>query len=173
MKKIIYIVSVFFFSATAHSIEFEKMALAGYDKEILSEKQIRFVKKGNAKKVVHLQVGPYEPKALWKEETLKKDVEEMFQTRKDMYKIFGFSDIDFYDYKLAKLGALPRLDIFGSYKKINDKKVYFSESNIYFKNNFLQIKIINEFPDEKGKIAEKEVNDVVTAIKAQDLEMKE
>lgn len=173
MKKMIGLIASFLLTSFAYAIEFEKMNLSGHDKEILSEKQIRFVKKGNPKRVVHLQVGAYEPKALWKEETLKKDVEEMFQTRKEMYKIFGFSDVNFYEYKLGKIGELPKLDIFGSYKKINNKKVYFSESNIYFKTKFLQVKVINEASDDKGKITEKEMNDILVEIKAQDLEMKE
>lgn len=172
MNKLIYVLMSFVFVFPVFSIEFEKMNLVGYNKEILSEKQIRFVKKDNPKKVVHLQVNSFEPKALWKEESLKKDVEEMFQTRKEMYKVFGFSDVNFYDYKLSKLGVLPKLDIFGSYKKINNKKVYFSESNIYFQKNFLQVKVINEFPDDKGKIPEKEVSEILAEIKAESLEIK-
>ena len=159
-------------SFSAHAILFEQMAIDGYEKKIVSEKQIRFVKKNNSKKVIHLQVSHYDPKNLWKEETLKEDIDKMFDTRKQMYKIFGFSDVDFYDYKLTKLAELPQLDIFGTYKKLNDKKVYFSESNIYFATSFLQVKIMAESEKETAKITEKEIKNILMQIKAQELEVK-
>lgn len=171
MKKISFLLCTLM-SFTVHSIEFEKMNIEGYDKKILSEKQIRFVKKDDPKKAIHLQVSPYDPENLWKQETLKKDIEGMFETRKDMYNIFGFSDVNFYDYKLTKLKELPQLNIFGSYKKIDNKKVYFSESNVYFTKSFLQVKVIQEAPTDSGKISQKEVDGILAQIKAQELEVK-
>lgn len=160
-------------TTNAYSIEFEKMTIDGYDKKIISEKQIRFVKKDNPKKAIHLQVNSFEPKNLWKPETLKKDIESMFETRKDMYKVFGFTDINFYDYKLKKYQNLPLLNIFGSYKKIDHKKVYFSESNVYYAQNFLQVKVINEATSDSGKISEQEMDSILSQIKAQELEINE
>jgi hypothetical protein len=172
MKKIFILFACYIVSINAYSIEFEKMNIEGYDKKIVSEKQIRFVKKNNPRKVIHLQVNSYNAKKPWTETTLKKDVEEMLETRKEMYKVFGFSDVIFYDYKLAKFNKRPQLNIFGSYKKIDDKKVYFSESNIYYTHDFLQVKVINEAPDDSGKIKQKEMDDILVEIKAQDLELK-
>ena len=149
------------------------MNIEGYEKKIMSEKQIRFVKKDNPKKAIHLQVNSYDPKNTWNEANLKKEIEAMFDTRKDMYKIFGFSDIHFYDYKLTKYKNLPQLNIFGSYSKIDLKKVYFSESNIYFSQNFLQVKIIQEAASDSGKILVKEIDGILMQIKAQELEIKE
>ena len=173
MKKMNVLFVCLLMSASAHSIEFEKMTIDGYDKKIISEKQIRFVKKDNPKKAIHLQVNSFDPKNAWKEETLKKDMEGMFETRKDMYKVFGFTDVTFYDYKLKKFQNLPQLNIFGSYKKIDHKKVYFSESNIYYAQNFLQVKVINESPSDAGKITDKEMESILNQIKAQELEMHE
>lgn len=158
-------------SFNAYSIEFEKMDIKGYEKKIISETQIRYVKRTNPKKVIHLQVSQYNPENIWKEETLKKDINKMFETRKDMYKVFGFSDISFYDYKLTTTKTHPQLDVFGSYRKINDKKVYFSESNIYFDKKFLQVKIINEAETDSGKIPQTEIENVLVQIKAQELEV--
>lgn len=172
MKKYL-LFSYFVMSTNAYSIEFEKMTIDGYDKKIISEKQIRFVKKDNPQKAIHLQVNTFDPKNTWKEETLKKDIEGMFQTRKDMYKVFGFTDVNFYDYKLKKFHDLPILNISGSYKKINHKKVYFSESNVYYVQNFLQVKVINEASTDSGKIADIEMENILRQIKAQELEMKE
>ncbi len=158
-------------SMNAYSIEFEKMEIKGYEKKIISETQIRYVKRTNPKKVIHLQVSQYNPENLWKEETIKDEISKMFETRKSMYKVFGFSDIEFYDYKLANTKTHPRLDIFGSYRKINDKKVYFSETNIYFEKKFLQVKIINEAQTDSGKIPKVEIDNVLVQIKAQELEV--
>lgn len=172
MKYFTVPMAVFFLSFSAYAIEFEQMSIDGYEKKIVSEKQIRFVKKNNSKKVIHLQVSHYDPRNLWKEETLKEDINKMFGTRKEMYKVFGFSDVDFYDYKLTKLAELPQLDIFGTYRKINDKKVYFSESNIYFASSFLQVKVMTESEKDSAKITEKEIKNILTQIKAQELEVK-
>lgn len=161
------------FSFKAYSIEFEKMNIEGYDKKIISEKQIRFVKKDNPKKAIHLQVESYDPKNTWNETNLKKEIEAMFETRKDMYKIFGFSNVNFYDYKLSKYKDLPHLNIFGSYNKIDNKKVYFSESNVYFSKNFLQVKVIQEETTNFGKITSKEMDGILAQIKAQELEIRE
>ncbi len=173
MKKTTALLACLLVSTSAYSIEFEKMNIDGYDKKIISEKQIRFVKKDNPKKAIHLQVNSYDPKHTWNEANLKKEIEAMFETRKDMYKVFGFSDINFYDYKLTKFEKLPQLNIFGTYKKIDNKKVYFSESNVYYAQNFLQVKVINESPTDSGKISAKEMDGILTQIKAQDLEVKE
>ncbi|MBC7429798.1 MAG: hypothetical protein H7336_14380 [Bacteriovorax sp.] len=96
----------------------------------------------------------------------------MFETRKDMYKVFGFTDVNFYDYKLSKFGSLPQLNIFGTYNKIDHKKVYFAESNVYYAHDFLQVKVINESSSDNGKIAQKEVDNILAQIKAQELEVK-
>jgi hypothetical protein len=157
-----------FISLNVQAFEFESLDFQGFQKEILSERQIRFVDKTNPVHIIHVQVEKYDPVNLWQEKNLKKDIEGMFQTRKEIYKIMGFSDIDFYHYELKKTAnKLPLLNIFGSYIKFKKKKVYFSESNIYFKKNFIQVKIINE----AGKISAEEVEKILGQAKVSDLEV--
>jgi hypothetical protein len=182
MKRYILAVTFLIFTFNAKAIEFEKISIKGYEKKIISEKQIRFVKSDNPKKAIHLQVSTYDPQHTWKQETLKKEIVEMFDTREKMLKIFGFHDIQFYDYKLLSLKKLPQLNIFGTYKKIDNKKVYFAETNVYFSQEFLQVKVISEQLDgqdknkdkikDKNNISEKEMEMLLAEIKADELQLR-
>lgn len=158
------------------SWEFEKINLDEYDKKIISEKQIRFVNKKNPQRVIHLQIGPYDQSFKWKNETLKDDVDAMFNKRKVAYDLLGFSDVHFNTYELAEVPVgslrLPQLNIYGSYKKANGNKTYFLETNIYFKESFFQIKIIDSSKEIKKNITEKEVGFILAQIKTNEMETK-
>lgn len=151
---------------TAEALEFEKISLSGFDKKILSEKQIRFAQKSGMK--IHIQVEMSDPALLWKADTLAKDVEAMMEKRRTIYKVFGFKDIKLDNYKLGKNPqGKNSLSLFGSYKKLNDKTVYFAERNIYLNKNFIQIKIL----DEKKLPVEKFVDQIESELQIDKLEI--
>jgi hypothetical protein len=134
-------------SLKIHASEFEKISIVGFEKEILSERQIRFFNKKNPSLVLHIQVDRFNHEESWTEKNLKKDINKMFENRKTIYGIFGFSNIEFSDYSLTSIGSNNThqvLTILGKYNKLSNKNVYFMEKNIYFNENFLQIKIIKE-----------------------------
>ncbi len=158
-------------SASLYAVEFEKMLLAGYEKRILSEKQIRFESKTQPKDVVHIQVHSIGSESKWKAETLDKDIKVMFKNRIEMYEIFGFKDVKFSSYKLAEYEKMPILYLLGSYKKINNKKVYFAEGNLYFKEHFLQVKLIRESEKESDAWKQSDLDKILKEIKGHELEI--
>lgn len=152
-----------------YSKSFESITLEGYDKESLSAKQIRFISKKNPNQVIHLQVDKYDLVNLWDQKTLEKDVESMLKTRKTIYETFGFSEVNFTGYSLDKIAHnISRLQVLGNYVKLNQKKVYFSETNIYYQKNFIQIKILNE----SMKISKDDIEKIFKQIEPLELEMK-
>jgi hypothetical protein len=116
-----------------HSIE-----LKGFQKENISESQIRFKSKNI---VMHIQTDKFEK--AWNPKNLKQEIDEMYKSRHSMYELMGFSEVEFESYKLDEINKHQELKIFGSYKKPDDQKVYFIEDNIYFEKKFIQIKILN------------------------------
>lgn len=162
------LLSILIISFNAFSASFEEINLQSFDKDILSERQIRFVDKSDSKNVVHLQVEKFDPQNRWTEKTLKKDVESMMTTRRSMYEMFGFSNVTLDHYDLKEFGSHPQLNLYGSYIKFKKAKVYFAEVNIYFSQNFLQVKILSE----KEKLTEGDVQKIVKQIPLDSLGIK-
>jgi hypothetical protein len=167
MYRDFFLIFIFFISANVFALEFDKINIEKYQKRILSEKEIRFFKKELP--IIHLKIEKILVQEPWKEETLKEEVQKMFEKRKSIYTVFGFKDINFTNYGLTKTKLLkPVLTLFGSYKKINNRTIYFAERNIYYKDNFLQIKLLSE----KEEINVSELDDIEKIIDVDHLEIK-
>lgn len=172
MLKLIIGVYLAFFASNVFATTFEKITIAGHEKNIITEKQIRFENSKNEKSVIHLQVSSISEEHKWVKATLDEDIKKMFQNRLEMYNILGFSNVEFSSYKLSDFEKLPILFILGSYKKINNKKVIFAEGNLYFKDSFLQVKIIKEPTKDSEKMTFDDITKILKEIKAHELEIK-
>ena len=120
---------------------------------------------------MHIQVHSIDSQSKWKAETLDKDIKAMFKNRIEMYEIFGFKDVKFSSYKLTEYEKMPILYLLGSYKKINNKKVYFAEGNLYFKEHFLQVKLIRESEKESEAWKQSDLDKILKEIKGHELEI--
>lgn len=123
-------------------MEFEDIVLQGQEKERVTSSYYRFSQK-NSETSIHIQAEQFDPKNTWKQETLDKDVSAMFEKRKTIYSILGFSDPKLDSYSFEN----NTLTLRGSYKKLSGKLVYFEEKNFYHARNFLQLKILS--PEKK------------------------
>lgn len=123
-------------------MEFEEIVLPGLEKERVSASYYRFSQK-NSETSIHIQAESFDPKRSWKLETLDKDVTAMFEKRKTIYPILGFSDPKLDSFSFEK----NTLTLRGSYKKLSGKTVYFEEKNFYHDKYFLQLKILS--PEKK------------------------
>jgi hypothetical protein len=141
-------------SFSSYGLILSDININSFTKESLSNSQVRFVSKLDNTKI-HLQTNKFE--SFWNEKTLKEDLEEMYKTRRSMYELVGFSNVIFNEHKLSQYQNHQMLTIKGEYKNPANQNVHFIELNIYFKKQFLQIKIIND----KEKIDDKYVEAIL------------
>jgi hypothetical protein len=148
--------------------EFEQISLENYTKEQISTKKMRFVSNQNSNIVIYIQLETRVQNTEWNEKSLKKDIDSMLETRKNLYNVFGYSNIKFQNYSLSKIDEiLPLLTIFGSYNLSKNQLVFFSESNIYYEKVFLQIKINNY----ENPVIQKDVKSILDQINFRQLEI--
>jgi hypothetical protein len=90
----------------------------------------------------------------------------MARIRKAMSFFLGTKDYQIETYKLEK-APQTKLILTGSYKRLGGEIVQFLEINFYFKEHFLQLKIITEgkLPDEK------ELTELIKEINPQTLDV--
>ncbi len=157
------------FSTQLLSADFEKVVISGYEKEVLSSNHLRFFKKDKSSDVIHLQLDTYDSSKPWKENSLKKDINEMFSKRKTMYSIAGITQPTLLNFELVNVDKMinPALKLSGSYVLINKKKIWFEEINLYYKKHFLQIKVI----DQNGLVSSKLISSIISEIKPTTLEV--
>jgi hypothetical protein len=127
------------FIPNCFAMNWQTIELKGFQKEKISDLQIRFKSKNLA---VHIQVDTFEKP--WDPKSINQDIDEMFKKRIPMYDFFGFSEVQYENYKLDNINNHQDLKIFGSYKKPDNKKIYFIENNIYFAKKFIQLKLISQ-----------------------------
>jgi hypothetical protein len=157
------------FSTQLLSAEFEKVVISGYEKEVLSSSHLRFFKKNKTSEVIHLQLDTYDSSKPWKENSFKKDINEMFSKRIKMYSIAGITQPTLLNFEIVKIDKMinPAMKLSGTYVLINKKKVWFEEMNLYYKKRFLQIKVI----DQNGIVSPQIISSIISEIKPTTLEV--
>jgi hypothetical protein len=138
------------YSSTLLAAEFADINLSGWKKEELTYDHLRFTRFDKKNFSLHLQVDSYDTEHPWEEKTLAQDVADMARIRKAMSFFLGTKDYQIETYKLEKTPQ-TKLILTGSYKRLGGEIVQFLEINFYYKEHFLQLKIITEekLPDEK------------------------
>ena len=116
---------------------FEDISLSSFEKEKISSSHYRFFKKGSDLSI-HVQTEQFDPKSLWRPESLDQDVRVMFDKRQLAYSLLGFSEAQVERYSFQD----RTFTLEGSYVRLSGKKINFIEKNFYYQNSFLQIKMI-------------------------------
>ncbi|RPJ77365.1 MAG: hypothetical protein EHM20_06325, partial [Alphaproteobacteria bacterium] len=161
MNKLLILIFLITLISTVNGAELSTITLKQWNKEELSEDHLRFSHPEKKGIVLHLQIDSYDKNNFWKKETLKEDIEKMAAIRKTMSFFLGISDYAITSYKLETTTQRPQLSITGSYSRLDNQLIQFSETNFYGNENFLQLKIISEdqLPSDKEiKELIKEIN---------------
>lgn len=145
MIRILYLIFLLTFLQTSHASEFESTTIKDWKKEELAHDHLRFTHPEKKELTIHLQVDSFDKDHFWNEKTLNNDIADMAAIRKNMSFFLGTSDYQIESFKLdSKMSPLPRLTLNGSYRRLGGQLIRFCEINFYYKEHFLQIKIISE-----------------------------
>jgi hypothetical protein len=165
MRSLTFLLVIFFLMTSfSYGAQLKELKIEGYESEIISDSQIRFIKK-ESKLRIHIQKDQFNH--AWSEKTFNKDSEQMIKSRLNIYEALGFSAVKFDKPKLTEVNNHQAVILSGTYNSMSDTKIFFYEVNIYFKKNFLQIKML----DEKERITDENFKEFVTKINLSTLEI--
>lgn len=129
-------------STNLWGVEFSNLHMKDFNRDIISPKHLRFTNKNI---VIHLTQENRSNKQEWKNETLKKEIEVMFNTRKKISNLMGFKEMNFENYNLSKFdNRYDQLKIWGQFKDPSNKTKWFLEDNIYFLKDVIQVKLYSD-----------------------------
>lgn len=167
MNRLIYFIFLLSFTTISSGADFSTISLKQWTKEELADDHLRFTHPEKKGVVLHVQIDSFDKDNFWKKETLKVDIEKMAAIRRTMSFFLGIEDYVITSYKLDTYERLPRLFLSGTYRRLDDQLIQFSETNFYGNENFLQLKIISEDKLPTGI----EIEELIREIKPGEIEI--